>query len=214
MTMRETRFCRRGIELRAEEGQAKKIAGYGAVFYRAGDPTTEYVLWDDSYGKAVERILAGAFDRTLREKADVRSLFNHDSNIVLGRTTSKTLDLAVDTIGLRYEATPPDTQLVRDQVLAPIGRGDVSGSSFMFVPMAARWTQEVIEGRTIDIREISDVELWEVGPVTFPAYEGTSSEARSVLRDEVQRQQRLAPPPAIAFETTRRCWELADAAAQ
>ena len=209
---RETRFCRRGVELREAEGQARKIAGYGAVFYRAGDPSTEYVLWDDSYGKAVERILPGAFDRALRDKHDVRSLFNHDSNIVLGRTTSGTLALSIDETGLRFEATPPDTQLVRDQVLAPIQRGDVSGSSFMFIPMGARWTQETVEGKTQDVREISDVELWEVGPVTFPAYEGTSSEARSALREEVKR--RLTPPPAIAFDVTRRCWEVADAAAK
>jgi HK97 family phage prohead protease len=152
------------------------IEGYGAVFYRAGDPATEFELFTDYY----ERILPGAFDDQLA--GDVRSLFNHDSNWVLGRTKSDppTLELSVDQVGLRYRVTPPDTQAVRDQVLAPIQRGDLDGSSFMFFPVRTSWVQEHRDGREVSIRQIEKVSLIEVGPVTFPAYKGTSAGVRAV----------------------------------
>jgi uncharacterized protein len=167
------RFIKRPVELR-EDGDGRKISGYGAVFYNADDEGTQFQLWEDAY----ERILPGAFDRAIAED-DVRSLFNHDVNIVLGRNTSGTLALSVDEVGLRYEITAPDTQLVRDQVVAPIERGDVSGSSFMFVPIRANWTDEDSEdGRSVEIREVREVELWEVGPVVFPAYDASTSSLR------------------------------------
>ena len=167
------RFIKRPVELR-EDGDGRKITGYGAVFYNADDEGTQFRLWEDAY----ERILPGAFDRAIAED-DVRSLFNHDVNIVLGRNTSGTLALSVDEVGLRYEITAPDTQLVRDQVVAPIERGDVSGSSFMFVPIRANWTDEDSEdGRSVEIREVREVELWEVGPVVFPAYDASTSSLR------------------------------------
>lgn len=163
------------VQLRAAEGdQPAMIEGYGAVFYSADDPGTEFRLWQNVY----ERIAPGAFDRALKED-DVRSFFNHDSNIVLGRTKANTLSLSVDEIGLRYVATPPDTQLVRDQVLSPIKRGDVTGSSFMFIARKVAWIEESRGDVTIEIREIQEAELFEVGPVAFPAYEATTTGLRA-----------------------------------
>jgi len=160
------------VSVEAREGQPAKIEGYGAVFYREGDPGSEYEIFTDLY----ERILPGAFD----EIGDVRSLFNHDSNWVLGRTTAvpATLQLSVDAVGLKYSVTPPDTQAVRDQVLTPIGRGDVSGSSIMFWARKVSWVQETRDGREIEIRQIEKIELLEVGPVTFPAYDSTTAGVR------------------------------------
>lgn len=174
--MSERRYTRAGkprVERRDDKSPAT-IQGYGAVFYRAGHPETEYELWQDNY----ERILPGAFDGQL--DGDVRSLFNHDSNWVLGRTKSDpaTLALAVDQTGLRYVVTPPDTQAVRDQVLEPIRRGDVDGSSFMFWPRRISWIQEDRDGREVWIRQLEKLDLLEVGPVTFPAYRGTTSGVR------------------------------------
>lgn len=156
------------------EGQPAKIGGYGAVFFREGDPSTEYQLWDDMF----ERIMPGAFDKAIR--GDVRSLFNHDANIVLGRTSAGTLALSIDAKGLVYEVTLPDTQLVRDQVLSPIARKEVTGSSFMFYPTDVSYREK--EG--IFYREINEVELLEVGPVTFPAYEGSTTGVRSVRPED------------------------------
>lgn len=171
----ERRFCGLGVRVDRRADAPTKIAGYGAVFYRIGDPGTEYELWTDTY----ERILPGAFGDV--SKLDVRSLFNHDPNWVLGRTksTPATLVLSVDSVGLQYATLPPDTQSVRDQVLGPLERGDVDGSSFMFWTKRASWTREVRDGRDIEVRLLEEVELVEVGPVTFPAYEGTTSGLRS-----------------------------------
>jgi hypothetical protein len=169
-----------GVKVRADGDKAPVIAGYGAVFYRAEDPGTELQLWNDVY----ERIAVGAFDRALREDR-VRSLFNHDSNFVLGsnRGSEPSLRLSVDSVGLRYEVTPPATQLIRDAVLTPIERGDVDGSSFMFVPRKTAWIEETRGDREVYIRELQDVELWEVGPVTFPAYESTTAGVRAAGED-------------------------------
>jgi hypothetical protein len=173
------------LEIR-EDGQPPRIEGYGAVYFRAGDPGTEYRLWADTY----ERIMPGAFDEAV--KADVRSLFNHDPNIILGRNrgNAATLRLTLDSTGLRYSVEPPQTALIRDQVLEPIRRGDVSGSSFMFRPTKVGWVEEDRDGRTVDVRELHAVELFEVGPVTFPAYEATSTGVRSTERAAIESERR------------------------
>jgi uncharacterized protein len=173
------------LEIR-EDGQPPRIEGYGAVYFRAGDPGTEYRLWADTY----ERIMPGAFDEAV--KADVRSLFNHDPNIILGRNrgNAATLRLTSDSTGLRYSVEPPQTALIRDQVLEPIRRGDVSGSSFMFRPTKVTWVEEDRDGRTVDVRELHAVELFEVGPVTFPAYEATSTGVRSAEREAIESERR------------------------
>jgi len=175
----EKRFltaARAGLNVRADGDNPPRIEGYGAVFYDADDPGTEYKLWRDVY----ERIASGAFERAIRED-DVRSLFNHDANIVLGRNRSDpaTLSLKEDEVGLFYSALPPDTQLARDQVIAPIQRGDVDGSSFMFVAKRVVWIEEKDGDREIDIRQIEEVELWETGPVVFPAYDSTTAGVRA-----------------------------------
>ncbi len=160
----------------------KTITGYGAVFYNPDDAEgTEYRLWPDM----VERIMPGSFDRAILED-DVRSLFNHDSNYVLGRNKADTLKLSVDDVGLIYETLAPDTQLIRDSVLAPIVRGDLSGSSIMFVVRRQVWVEEIDdEDRITYVRQIEEVELWEVGPVVFPAYEGTTAGLRDSDKTEI-----------------------------
>jgi phage head maturation protease len=72
-------------------------------------------------------------------------------------------------------------------VVESVKRGDVDGSSFMFIPTETTWRDETHEGRTVSIREIKAVELFEVGPVTFPAYEATS--ARSTEGSPERRHQ-------------------------
>ncbi len=124
-----------------------------------------------------ERIQAGAFEEAI-SRDDVRALWNHDSNIVLGRNTSGTLELHEDEIGLAYSVTPPDTQLVRDMVMTPIERKDVTGSSFGFrVDRATEVPQE--DGGLL--RTIESLELVDVSPVTFPAYPDATVALRGVL---------------------------------
>ncbi|MGP9579694.1 HK97 family phage prohead protease [Halomonas sp. AOP42-E1-40] len=162
--------CEVKAETRAEGDQeTTRIVGYGAVFNQRSDMIM---------GMFMERIAPGAFDDVLGD--DVRGLFNHDPNFVLGRTRSKTLSLSVDGEGLRYEIDPPDTQTVRDLVLAPLRRGDITGSSFAFrvAPDGDEWT----EGEDgIVIRTINRFSrLLDVSPVTYPAYPDAGAAARSL----------------------------------
>ncbi len=125
--------------------------------------------------------MPGAFDRALRQNQDVAGLFNHDPNLVLGRTSAGTMALTKDATGLRYEIELGDTSISRD-VQEHIRRGDVTGSSFSFTipPGGDKWTRTQDEdGKYFEVREVLDVELYDVGPVTFPAYQGTSAAVRS-----------------------------------
>lgn len=158
-------------EVRAEAGEENKlthIVGLGSVF----DSRSELI-----YGFR-EIIKPGAFDDVLND--DVRGLFNHDPNYILGRTTAGTLSLSVNERGLIYDITAPDTQTIRDLVLAPMQRGDINQSSFAF--RVARdgedWYQDD-EG--VVIREITRFSrLYDVSPVTYPAYQDADSAVRSM----------------------------------
>lgn len=146
------------------------ISGYGAVYYRDDDPDTEYQLWEGM----TERIMPGAFDWAI-ENSDVRGLINHDSNRLLGRTKSGTMKLKTDSVGLHYEITLPDTQDGRD-AKELVSRGDMDGSSFAFTVR----DQEVVRNEGASVREIREVALFDVGPVTYPAYAATSARSHEV----------------------------------
>ena len=155
------------IESRADRPPV--ITGYAARYYD-GTAATEFRLWDG----AVERIMPGAFDAALADGHDARALFNHNPDHLLGRVSAGTLKLAADDLGLRYEIHPGDTSIARD-VLEHIRRGDLQGSSFAFEVVDQDWRTE----DKTDIREIRAVRLFDVGPVTYPAYESTSTAIRS-----------------------------------
>jgi HK97 family phage prohead protease len=168
MSDRETR-CYSG-EVRAEQQgeQPTRIIGYGSVFNSRSEP-----LWGFR-----EIIKPGAFDDVLGD--DVRGLFNHDPNFILGRSSSGTLTVGVDDKGLRYDINAPDTQTIRDLVLAPMLRGDINQSSFAF--RVARDGEHWFEDEEgIVIREISRFSrLFDVSPVTYPAYQEADSGVRSM----------------------------------
>lgn len=160
------------IEVQTREDGASAITGYASIFYRDNDPGTEYEL----YPGIRERIMPGAFDRMLKEKHDVRGLVNHDPRMLLGRTAAGTLKMWVDEIGLRYEITPPDTLAARDTIVS-LKRGDMSGSSFAFTVKKEGLTFRKEQG--FDVLEVFDVNrMYDVGPVTFPAYGGSSAGVR------------------------------------
>lgn len=165
------------------------IEGYAAVFWN-DQPTTQYMLYDD----LAERIMPGCFDRAIRED-DCRGLFNHDPNQLLARTVSGTLRLSVDRTGLKYSIDPPDTD-VGQVVVAALRRGDLSGSSFSFIPTEVLWREE----EKLLIREIHQVQLFDVGPVTYPAYEATTSGLRCLLRSADQVE---LPAELVRFRASR-----------
>ena len=87
--------------------------------------------------------------------------------------------LMTDARGLMYEIDPPDTQTGRDTVVS-LQRGDVTGSSFMFLPLRTTWSEErTTDGKVTYIRTLEEVQLFDCGPVTFPAYDSTEAGTRS-----------------------------------
>jgi len=192
---REVRTLERPVEARADaNGTPTALAGYAAVF---DTPTT--IGGPHPFQEVVDR---HAFDDVLGD--DVRVLFNHDPNLLLGRTKSGTASLAIDDRGLRYEVTPPNTQVGKD-VLALVTRGDIDGSSFGFRVLEDTWT----EGATSDelpLRRINKVALYDVSPVTQPAYPTSTVEARNEAAtiSEAIQSRRDAKRDAVAETDKRR----------
>lgn len=155
------------FELR-EDPAGPVIAGHMAVFNELSQ----------NLGGFFERIQPGAFAESL-QKDDVRALFNHDPNFVLGRNRSGTLTLSEDERGLAVLIKAPQNQTIRDLVLEPLRRGDITQGSFGFAVRTGgqEWTDDE-EGRVI--RTLKSVRLFDVSPVTFPAYLGTDVAARSL----------------------------------
>ncbi len=165
---RERRFTD-NCELRAivpETGGRAKITGHAAVFNS---------LSEDLWGFR-EKIAPGAFAPALG-KSDIRALLNHDPNFVLGRTKNGTLRVREDETGLAVEIDPPETGWA-DDLLVSIGRGDISQMSFAFRVGEDSW--ETVEG--INIRTILTFgEIFDVSPVTYPAYPETDVSLREKL---------------------------------
>lgn len=157
------------IELRiaGEENEQKRIIGYGAVFNSLSE----------DLGGFREMILPGAFTEAIT-RDDVRALFNHDPNLILGRTAAGTLVLSEDERGLRYEIDPPATQYARD-LLVSLERGDVDQSSFGFIVEEESWQNPNAE-RSYPIRVLHRVKLFDVSPVVYPAYAATSVAVRAI----------------------------------
>lgn len=158
---------------RSEDGRLF-IDGYFAVF------NSQYWLFEDGF----ETIDEGAFD--LANDTDVRALTNHDTTLVLGRTTAGTLTLGVDSRGLfgTIEINPNDQDAVN--LYERVRRGDVSQCSFGFDVL-----EEAIErsDNAPTVWHIKRVKLWEVSVVTFPAYEETGVTARKKELEEMDRRK-------------------------
>ena len=170
MVKREER-CADVTELRVqpkdENGQSV-IEGHAAIF----DSLSQDLGFMFPFK---ERINKGAFKTSL-EKDDIRALWNHDANYVLGRNKAGTLELTETNKGLRVRIHPPDTQWARD-LTESIRRGDVTQMSFGFVVEKETWS---VEGKE-DIRTLEQVKLYDVSPVTFPAYLDTDVGVRSAM---------------------------------
>lgn len=156
-------------ELRVDSAEKKSpvIVGHASVFDQ---------LSEDLWGFR-EKILKGAFTETIKND-DIRALFNHDPNHVLGRNTSGTLRLKEDETGLLIEIDPPDTQLYRDLQVS-MERGDINQMSFGFRTGEGddEWS-EVKDGEPV--RSVKKVSLFDISLVTYPAYPQTDCAVRSL----------------------------------
>ena len=169
----------RVMEVRAAEGE-RRIEGYAATFNDVTD-----------LGYFREQIAVGAFDGHLAD--DVRLLINH-TGVPLARTTNGTLRLSVDETGLRYEAQLADTQEGRD-LYTLIKRGDISQSSFAFSIEEEAWDNKA------NLRTVNKVgRLYDVSPVTYPAYATTTVAARNAAAAAQEQAPEPAPEPTPAPE--------------
>ena len=156
-----------GIEFRQEGDGPRSIAWYPALF----DQLSE------DLGGFRERIGRRAFTKSLQER-DVRSLINHDPNLILGRTSKGSLTLAVDLKGLRAESAIPATSYAAD-LMTNIDNGNISGGSFAFRAEKDSWRLENLEGseEPVLVRTVNEAWLYDVSLVTFPAYLATEGSA-------------------------------------
>lgn len=160
----------------AENPANPVIKGYGAVFNSLSH----------DLGGFREKIVPGAFARTIKGNNDIVSLFNHESSMLLGRTGNGTLTLREDKTGLYMEVNPPAH---RQDVVESIRRGDVPGMSFQFVTVRDSW--EGLDGKE-PVRTLEEVRLLEVGPVVFPAYQATQVSARAL--DQLSAREAVPTP--------------------
>jgi len=147
------------LEVRAEN-EGRTIIGYAAVW----DSPSEFMGF-------TEYVKRGAFSKTLNDGADVRLLIDHEG-VPLARSKSGTLALEEDDRGLRVEAELDPANPDAARIMSAMKRGDLSQMSFAFRTVKDSWNND----RTV--RELREVQLYDVSVVTFPAYEQTVAELR------------------------------------
>lgn len=158
------------------DGMPKEIGGIAAVVNSVTD-----------LGYFEEVITPGAFDYALSREYDIRCLFNHEAELILGRTKADTCNVFVNADGnLEYTWVPDYENPTHMSVVRSIMRGDITQSSFAFTIKEQTWTDSTKYG-TMGKRTITMIdELFDVSPVTYPAYSETEADARSIIkmRDE------------------------------
>jgi HK97 family phage prohead protease len=170
MTIAERRNLTGTAEIRATSGDQITMRGYAYRFNELSH----------NLGGFRERILPGAGGRSLGVN-DVFATFNHDNNNVIGRQSAGTLRTGEDAEGGWYEIDLPNTTVGRD-LAELLQRGDVNGSSFTFYVNDGgqrRASQDDPE-TGLPIREITSMDVRELGPVTNPAYPTTDAALRSI----------------------------------
>jgi HK97 family phage prohead protease len=168
---------------------AKQLIGYAAVFDKPAE-----------LGGFREFIAPGAFAGAIKT-SDVRCLFNHDANYIYGRSSASTLELEEDRIGLRFACYLLSFDAASYALARRIDRRDISGCSFSFIVAKDTWRFARRPG-DIDERTILEIaRLYDVGPVTYPAYSQTSVQAifeKLPARSESPAAERVYRPAGSA----------------
>lgn len=177
------------LEIRESQkpGIIGELVGYAAVF---NSESQDFGGWKEILRK-------DCFKRSLVELPDVRALCQHNMERVVGRRSAGTLELNEDDHGLAVRISLIDTQHNKD-LLADIRSGNLDAMSFGFVPKAFTW--DVNQERGYDIREITDVDLYEVSIVTWAAYEDTEIAARSL---RTFKEENSSKPQTTPFRLLR-----------
>lgn len=161
------------FDVRAEENEQHRhfLSGRPIVYGSKTD-----LGWYD------EIIEAGALDQT--DLRDVRFLVNHNTDMIpLARSRNNndnsTMQMTIDDdgMGIRVDLDT-DNNADAKSLYSAVGRGDITGMSFMFTVDKDSWDDLESAHPTRHIRSIGRV--FEVSAVTFPAYAATSIQAREL----------------------------------
>lgn len=167
---------RRVVGMRKTEIREARADAEG---WRGGGLAAVYDSRSQNLGGFIEVVKHGAMRKVLAKNPDVRALINHDGNLLLGRTAAGTLRLKDTPAGLDYEFDAPATSYA-DDLRVLMERGDITQSSFAFrlAPGGDTWEEDEESGVLVrTIHEFGD--LYDVSPVTEPAYLDATSGIRS-----------------------------------
>ncbi len=154
-------------------------AAAGVPFTGYASTTGEGYAVRDWLGEYTETIAPGAFAKTLREQSAVPLLQNHDANLVLANTSSKTSTLAEDANGLRNDASiNPEFRAL----ITSMRRGDVNKMSFSFRAIKDTWNDDY------DNRAVNELALYDTSIVTYPCNPSTSAELLDEFRSVLGRE--------------------------
>lgn len=169
------------VEIRAdsEGGEETGLQGYAVTYNVQSEIMRDW--WGDKF---VEVIAEGAFDKSLQER-NVLAFWNHNKDILLGNTESKTLDLRSDSKGVFFDLDLPKSSW-GENVKESVRRKDVTGVSFGFRVVDDVITTVEIDGEDVYKRTVTEALLFEISPTHTPAYKDSECNVRSLneLRDE------------------------------
>lgn len=179
-----------GVELRAIDDGAVRVVGYASTY------DTPYPIWGGAAaGGFDETIAAGAFDKSVRERDDVRFLVNHDG-IPLARTKSGTMTLEADDVGLLVDATLDRSSPIVQSLRSAMERGDMDQMSFAFEVVKQEWSPDWTQ------RRITEVRLFDVSVVTYPANDQTMA----LVGASAERPQPAPPAAGMSLRLAQELW--------
>ena len=168
-----------GVELRASDDGEPILAGYGTIYDHG------YDIWGGpTRGGWTETIVRGAADKSVTEQDDVFLFFDH-AGLPLARTSSKTLRLESDKIGLYNEGRVDPSSPWSMEIVRRVERGDLDAMSFAFQATRQEWNGDYTE------RFITEVRLFDVSVVSFPANPATVVQMKRSV-------DAASPAPAVA----------------
>jgi len=156
----------RSTQLRAADSRAFALVGVAAGY---NVPSSAIAYGPN--GSFVETVAPGAFSRSLKAGVDVKALFNHDANHVLGRVKNRTLQLTDTAAGLAFRVELNPKSQAHNDLYAAVQSGLIDECSFAFtVPEGGdEWSRDYRK------RTLRNVNLLDISVVTYASYPGATS---------------------------------------
>jgi uncharacterized protein len=181
-------------EIRSYKAELRAVKGTDGAQNKLSGMAALYGILSRDLGGWRERIVAGAFARSVSEN-NIKAFWNHNSDHVLGSRKSGSLSVSDTPQGISFDLTAPSWA---EPFLAQVAAGDVEEMSFGFIPLKSRWIIEQDGQEETLIRELLDVDLLEISPVAIPAYPMTSVGLRDFFNTEdlsaIKAQVKAAAP--------------------